>query len=152
MPQPAGLRPSTPCAIVILGAAGDLTKRKLLPALYNLKAAGLLPRQLAIVGVTRKEKSHEQFREEQSKDMREFATRPVDDALWDEIRSALYYQAGEFSDAAMYAKLAALLEGVAHDHGTGGNVLFYLATTPAEREPAAVNPSGDGVVVLLRHQ
>ena len=58
-----GLRPSPPCAIVIFGAAGDLTKRKLLPALYNLKASGLLPRQLAIVGVARKEKSHEQFRE-----------------------------------------------------------------------------------------
>ena len=79
MAQPAGLRPSPPCAIVIFGAAGDLTKRKLLPALYNLKASGLLPRQLAIIGVTRKEKSHEQFREEQSKDIREFATRAVDD-------------------------------------------------------------------------
>ncbi|HEX9419365.1 MAG TPA: glucose-6-phosphate dehydrogenase, partial [Methylomirabilota bacterium] len=75
MAQSTGLRPSPPCAIVIFGAAGDLTKRKLLPALYNLKASGLLPHQLAIIGVTRKEKSHEQFREEQSKDIREFATR-----------------------------------------------------------------------------
>ena len=100
MAQPAGLRPSPPCAIVIFGAAGDLTKRKLLPALYNLKASGLLPRQLAIVGVARKEKSHEQFRGEQSKDIREFATRPVDEALWDEIRGALYYQGGEFTDPA----------------------------------------------------
>jgi glucose-6-phosphate 1-dehydrogenase len=131
MPQPAGLRPSPPCAIVIFGAAGDLTKRKLLPALYNLKASGLLPRQLAIVGVTRKEKSHEQFREEQSKDIREFATRPVDDVLWGEIRGALYYQAGEFSDPGMYARLGALLGEVAKAHGTGGNVLFYLATPPS---------------------
>ena len=82
MSQPARLGPPPPCAIVVLGAAGDLTKRKLLPALYNLKASGLLPRQLAVVGVTRKEKSHEQFREEQTKDLREFATRPVDDTLW----------------------------------------------------------------------
>ena len=86
MVKPTGLKPSPTCAIVIFGAAGDLTKRKLLPALYNLKASGLLPRQLAIVGVTRKEKSHEEFREEQSKDIREFATRPVDDTLWDELR------------------------------------------------------------------
>jgi glucose-6-phosphate 1-dehydrogenase len=114
----------------MFGAAGDLTKRKLLPAIYNLKASGLLPRQLAVVGVTRKEKSHEQFREEQSKDIREFATRPVDEALWKEIRGALYYQAGEFTDPATYSKLGALLEDVARDHATGGNVLFYLATPP----------------------
>jgi glucose-6-phosphate 1-dehydrogenase len=130
MPQSPGLRPSPPCTIVIFGAAGDLTKRKLLPALYNLKASGLLPRQLAIVGVTRKEKSHEQFREEQSKDIREFATRAVDDALWDELRSTLYYQAGEFTDPETYTKLKALLDEVSKTHGTGGNVLFYLATPP----------------------
>jgi glucose-6-phosphate 1-dehydrogenase len=115
---------------VIFGAAGDLTKRKLLPALYNLKASGLLPRQLAIIGVTRKEKSHEQFREEQSKDIREFATRDVDDKLWDELRRALYYQAGEFTDPETYTKLKALLAEVAKTHGTGSNVLFYLATPP----------------------
>ena len=88
VPKSTGLRPSPPCTIVIFGAAGDLTKRKLLPALYNLKASGLLPRQLAIVGVTRKEKSHEQFREEQSKDIREFATRAVEETLWEELRAA----------------------------------------------------------------
>ncbi|MEK7443855.1 MAG: hypothetical protein AABZ70_03275 [candidate division NC10 bacterium] len=79
---PGLLRPVGPCAIVIFGAAGDLTKRKLLPALYNLKVNGLLPQELAIVGVTRKEKSHEQFRAEQSQDMRDFATQAVDEALW----------------------------------------------------------------------
>src|SRR5262249_24061256 len=79
-----GLKPAPPCAFVIFGAAGDLTKRKLLPALYNLKAAGLLPRQLAIVGVARKQKSHEEFREEQSKDIREFATQKMDESLWAE--------------------------------------------------------------------
>ncbi len=130
VPKSTGLRPSPPCTIVIFGAAGDLTKRKLLPALYNLKASGLLPRQLAIVGVTRKEKSHEQFREEQSKDIREFATRAVEETLWEELRSALYYQAGEFTDPETYTKLKALLEEVEKAHGTEGNVLFYLATPP----------------------
>ncbi len=130
VPKSTGLKPSPPCAIVIFGAAGDLTKRKLLPALYNLKASGLLPRQLAIVGVTRKEKSHEQFREEQSKDIREFATRAVEETLWEELRSALYYQAGEFTDPETYTKLKALLEEVEKAHGTEGNVLFYLATPP----------------------
>ena len=130
MIQPAGLRPSPPCAIVIFGAAGDLTKRKLLPAIYNLKASGLLPRQFAVVGVARKEKSHEQFREEQTKDIREFATRSVDEASWKEIRDTLYYQAGEFTDPATYSELGTLLMDVARDHVTRGNVLFYLATPP----------------------
>src|SRR5258708_13799303 len=110
VPKSTGLRPSPPCTIVIFGAAGDLTKRKLVPALYNLKAAGLLPRQLAIVGVTRKEKSHEQFREEQSKDIHEFATQAVDETLWAEARSALYYQAGEFTNPEPSTKLTTPLD------------------------------------------
>jgi glucose-6-phosphate 1-dehydrogenase len=64
------LRSASPCTIVIFGAAGDLTKRKLLPALYNLKANGLLARELAIVGVSRQDKGHEQSRDEQSADIR----------------------------------------------------------------------------------
>ncbi len=127
---PAGLRPPPACAFVIFGAAGDLTKRKLLPALYNLKAAGLLPRQLTIVGIARKEKTHEQFREDQSKDLREFATQRVDDAVWNELRGALYYQQGEFTDPATYTRLKALLGDACRTHGAGGNVLFYLATPP----------------------
>jgi glucose-6-phosphate 1-dehydrogenase len=123
-------RPAPPAAIVIFGAAGDLTKRKLLPALYNLKGHGLLPRELAIVGVARREKTHEAFREEQSREIREFATTVVDGALWAELREALYYQAGEFSDPATYSQLATLLAEVAKRHGTGGNALFYLAVPP----------------------
>jgi glucose-6-phosphate 1-dehydrogenase len=124
------LRPAPPCTVVIFGAAGDLTRRKLLPALYNLKAHRLLPRELAIVGVTRKPKGHDQFRQEQSRDIAEFATMPVDPGLWTDLRDALYYQAGEFTDPATYASLSALLDEVARRHGTGGNVLFYLATPP----------------------
>ncbi|MBI3107047.1 MAG: glucose-6-phosphate dehydrogenase, partial [Candidatus Rokubacteria bacterium] len=128
---PGRLRPAGPCAIVIFGAAGDLTKRKLLPALYNLKVNGLLPQELAIVGVTRKEKSHEQLRAELSQDMRDFATQAVDEALWGELRQGLYHQAGEFTEPVTYTKLAALLEEVARTHRTGGNVLFYLAVPPS---------------------
>ncbi len=124
-------RPPSPCTIVIFGAAGDLTKRKLLPALYNLKANGLLARELAIVGVTRKPKTHEQFRDEQTRDLHEFATTAVDDTLWKELHDALYYQAGEFTDPATYAALATLLSDVAKRHNTGGNVLFYLAVPPS---------------------
>ncbi len=124
------LRPASPCSSVIFGAAGDLTKRKLVPALYNLKANGLLPREMAIIGVARKPMSHEEFREELTADIREFATREVDEALWSELRNALYYQAGELGDPETYAKLADLLKDVEVRHGTEGNALFYLAVPP----------------------
>jgi len=125
------LRAPGPCALVIFGAAGDLTKRKLLPALYNLKSRGLLPRALAIVGVGRTDKSHAQFRQEQSRDIAEFATMPVDQTLWGELRDALHYQAGDLTDPGTYAKLRGRLDEIEAKYGTGGNVLFYLAVPPA---------------------
>jgi len=124
-------RPAPPSTVVIFGAAGDLTKRKLVPALYNLKVLGLLAREFAIVGVARREKTHEQFREEETRDIREFATTRVDETLWAELREAMYYQAGELSDPAVYTQLADLLAEVTKRHGTGGNVLFYLAVPPS---------------------
>jgi glucose-6-phosphate 1-dehydrogenase len=119
-----------PCTIVIFGAAGDLTKRKLLPALYNLKAQGLLPHELAVVGVARRPKSLDQFRQEQSKEILEFSTTPVDQPLWAGLRDALYYRAGELGNPQTYSGLSTLLDDVARTHRTGGNVLFYLATPP----------------------
>jgi glucose-6-phosphate 1-dehydrogenase len=123
-------RPAPPCTVVIFGAAGDLTKRKLMPALYNLKTAGLLSREFAIVGVARRDQTHEQFRDELTRSIREFATTRVDETLWGELRAAMYFQAGELSDPAAYTQLANLLAEIAKRHGTGGNVLFYLATPP----------------------
>jgi glucose-6-phosphate 1-dehydrogenase len=123
-------RPAPPGTVVIFGAAGDLTKRKLVPALYNLKMAGLLPPEFAIVGVARREQTHEQFRQEQTRSIREFATTRVDETLWGELRAAMYFQAGELSDPAVYTQLADLLAEIAKRNGTGGNVLFYLATPP----------------------
>jgi glucose-6-phosphate 1-dehydrogenase len=124
-------RPAPPCAVVIFGAAGDLTKRKLVPALYNLKTAGLLPREFAIVGVARRDQTHEHFRDELSGSIQEFATTRVDAGLWEELRGATYFQVGELTDPAVYAQLADLLAEIAKRHGTGGNVLFYLATPPS---------------------
>ena len=124
-------RPAPPCTVVIFGAAGDLTKRKLVPALYNLKTAGLLPREFAIVGVARRDQTHEQFRDELTGSIQEFATTRVDAKLWGELRNAMYFQAGELTDPAAYAQIADLLAEIAKRHGTGGNVIFYLATPPS---------------------
>src|SRR5579863_2570953 len=78
--------PGDPCVIVIFGAAGDLTKRKLIPALYNLLANKLLPAEFSVVGVTSAEFSDEEFRSKLSSDIREFATAPVDGKEWDWFR------------------------------------------------------------------
>jgi glucose-6-phosphate 1-dehydrogenase len=128
--EPVGRR-SGPCAMVVFGAAGDLTKRKLIPALYNLASNRLLPDQFAVIGLARAEMSTEEFREKTSQEIREFATtNSVDPALWDWLKQRLYYLPGEFEDAATYQRLQQMLAQMDKDHRTEGNYLYYLATAP----------------------
>ena len=124
-------RPADPCAIVIFGAGGDLTKRKLVPALYNLRCHGLLPAEFSIVGIGRAELTHDTFREQMGRDIREFATIAVDAATWKEFEDRLYFLKAEFDDDASYRDLGTLLAEAQKKHGTAGNALFYLATPPA---------------------
>ncbi len=79
-----------PCAIVIFGASGDLTKRKLLPSLYNLAAIGMLPEEFSIIGVARRETSHEEFRAQMTKAINEFGTQKIDPALWKKFEERMY--------------------------------------------------------------
>jgi glucose-6-phosphate 1-dehydrogenase len=123
-------QPGPPCVMVIFGAAGDLTKRKLIPALYNLAKEALLPKQFAIVGVARRELTHEAFREQTSRDIREFATTAVEPELWNWFVQRLYYLPGNVQDADTYRRLRELLRQVDKNHGTQGNYLYYLATSP----------------------
>jgi glucose-6-phosphate 1-dehydrogenase len=129
--------PAGPCAIVIFGAAGDLTKRKLIPAFYNLARQNLLPKEFAIVGVARNPFTNESFRQQISKDLRELTPKDFDSGLWDGIVSRLYYLTAEFDDPAAYKRLAEQLARIEKDHGTRGNVLFYLATAPDFFAPIA---------------
>jgi glucose-6-phosphate 1-dehydrogenase len=122
--------PAEPCAIVIFGATGDLTKRKLLPALYNLATAQLLPPQFAIVGYAYDRHTDESFRDQLTRDMEEFATAPVDARRWHWFVERIHYVQGEFQDPAGFQRLAAKLVEVDADHGTRGNRLFYLAVAP----------------------
>jgi glucose-6-phosphate 1-dehydrogenase len=131
--EPSGraARPG-PCALVLLGAAGDLTKRLLMPALYNLACDGLLPESFAIVGVARAEMTQDQLRERFAADIRSFSTRKTfDEAVWRSLESRLFYCKGDFAAADTYQRLGALLKQLHEQHGTGGNALFYLATLPA---------------------
>jgi glucose-6-phosphate 1-dehydrogenase len=114
-----------------------LTKRKLIPALYNLARQKLLPREFSIVGVARNPFTDEQFRKQATDDIRELGAAVLDAGTWDGIVSRLHYVTGEFDDKAVYQRLATELARIEKDHGTRGNVLFYLATAPDFFAPIA---------------
>src|SRR5262245_7543839 len=123
-------RSADPCVMVICGAGGDLTKRKLLPALCNLAKAGLLSKQFAIVGFSRGARSDEDFRKQMTAEIKEFATSPVEPELWNWFLQRIYYLGGDFKDPSAYEALADRLTAVEREHKTQGNVLYYLATGP----------------------
>ena len=116
--------------MVIFGATGDLTKRKLLPALYNLAQQDFLPKDFAIVGVGRKPMSDDEFRQKVGDDLKEYVAGKIDakKIKWFQERS--YYVTGNYDDAATFEKLAESLTKVDKEHETGGNYFFYLATPP----------------------
>lgn len=119
------------CALVIFGASGDLTRRKLLPALYALMCDGLLPERFAVIGFARREKDHEAFRTEMRRAVEQYGRlRPVTSETWNRLAQSLYYVAASFDDPAGYERLRALLADVDQRHGTAGNRLYYLATPP----------------------
>jgi glucose-6-phosphate 1-dehydrogenase len=119
-----------PCAIVIFGASGDLTKRKLLPSLYNLAAYGILPSSFSIVGVARRDWSDDYFRDQLGKDLQELGTQPVDPEIWARFRNRISYCSGPFDSPETYKKLKEVLTDSETRLGTSGNVLFYLSVQP----------------------
>ncbi len=123
-------QPAEACAMVIFGAGGDLTKRKLFPALYNLAKSKLLPQSFAIIGASREEYSTEQFRQKTTAEMKEFLSGASGDA-WEWFANRLYYISGDFNDPALYKKIQDQLAQVDKEHATCGNRLFYLATSPS---------------------
>jgi len=121
-----------PCAVLIFGANGDLTLRKLLPALYRLAYERKLPAGFAIVGNSRTAFSHEQFREKMRVSVEKYIENsPFDAALWEDFARGIYYVPGDISDPACYAALKSQLNAIETERGTGGNVLFYLSTQPS---------------------
>ena len=123
-------RQAGPCVMVIFGASGDLTGRKLLPALYNMAKSNLLSREFAIVGIARNDYSTDQFRQMMSEKLQNFATTGVDGDLREWLLKRIYYVSGEFDDDALYTRLANTLGEVDKNHNTHGNYFFYLATSP----------------------
>jgi glucose-6-phosphate 1-dehydrogenase len=123
-----------PCTVVIFGATGDLTKRKLIPALYNLAADGDLPSALTVVGFARRDKTDEQFRTELGDDTKKFSRSTVQDELWQSFASRIFYHRSEFGDSEGYKSLATRLDEIDAQFGTRGNRLFYLSVAPSEFE------------------
>jgi glucose-6-phosphate 1-dehydrogenase len=131
--EPQGLEPrGDPCVMVIFGASGDLTKRLLIPALYNLACDELLPERFAIVGIALDAWTTGEFRERMSRDIRQFGTRAEFNAsVWDDFVRRLHYTPGRFDDPAAFRELATLVRRIDEEQAAGGNILFYMATPPA---------------------
>ena len=121
-----------PCSIVIFGASGDLTARKLIPALYHLFAEKQLPNPVRIIGFARREKSHEAWRAELKIGVETFSrTKRVDAQVWDAFAANLFYCQGEFSDAKAYQSLGEQLAEFGHE-ALKDNLVFYLSTSPSQ--------------------
>jgi glucose-6-phosphate 1-dehydrogenase len=124
--------PGDKCLMVIFGASGDLTKRLLMPALYNLICEDLLPAQFALIGVAMDELTTDSFRERMNNDIKQFNTRTeFDQPKWDDLSKRLYYIPGKFGDESTFTKLRDMVAKLEAQYQTGGNTLFYLATPPS---------------------
>jgi glucose-6-phosphate 1-dehydrogenase len=123
-------RKADPCAFVIFGVTGDLTHRLVMPALYNLAAGNLLPDKFCVVGVARKGMTSDALRENLMKGLRQFATRPVDDAIAKRLLECVSAIEADPREPASFDKLQQQLDDLECARDTGGNRLFYLATPP----------------------
>ena len=123
-------KPADPCVMVIFGAAGDLTQRKLMPALYNLAKYQLLSREFSVIGVARNAMTTEEFRKKIGDDLKQFATSQLEADLTEWFLRRLYYITREFSDQSTFEELKTALQKSDQDHATHGNYFYYLATSP----------------------
>ena len=120
-----------PCALVLFGATGDLARRKLVPGLYNLAAAQLLPRDFALIGIGRSAETRGAFRDLHAEAVRKFSRTPVDEAIWERFAERIDYVRGDLDDPATYAGLRDALARADAERGTAGNRLFYFSVPPS---------------------
>ena len=146
-------RSPDPCALVIFGASGDLTRRKIFPALYSLALRGLLPEQFGVVGVARTEESTKQWVAEMKQAVREFGRDELRADAWNELAAGMRYVATDFADDDGEDRVVETLRGLDEERGTGGNRLYYLAVPPVAFETIVTElgerRSTDGWVRLI---
>lgn len=125
-------KPTDPCILVIFGVTGDLTARKLMPALYNLAKEGQLPLNFSCVGFARRAKNNEEFRLEMKKAVAQYSrSKPLDEEVWNNFAERLFYHQSEFEDSNGYQKLKQRLQEIDQQFHTAGNRIYYLATQPS---------------------
>ena len=123
-------RSPEPCAMVVFGATGDLSRRKIFPALYALALRKLLPERFGVVGVARTEQTTKQWLASMKKAVREHGRDEFDAGVWEELTDGMRYVATEFADDAGQDRLVAALDELDEQRGTAGNRLYYLAVPP----------------------
>jgi glucose-6-phosphate 1-dehydrogenase len=124
-------RTPDPCVLVIFGASGDLTKRKLFPALYSLAYRRLLPEKFAVVGIARTEESDDDFRERMKEAVQQFGRDEFRDDVWDTLAEGMRYVAADFSDEQGLDRLVGTVNELDEERETGGNRVYYLAIPPS---------------------
>jgi len=135
-----------PCTLVIFGASGDLARRKLLPAVYNLVLDGLLPAHFAVLGFARTHYDDSRFRAEARAGVEAFSRRPVDPARWPEFERMLHYLQGKPDDPASFASLKQRLEEIEREHAIPPNRVFYLSVPPSVIAEAVEHLKAAGLV------
>ena len=134
-----------PCLVVIFGASGDLTKRKLIPALYDLYVGGQLPDHFAVLGVSRTDLSDDAFRERLESFAKQFA-QDYDPQSWQAFSKTIYYHAADSTQADAYSGIQGCMALLAKTHGTGDNALLYLSMAPHLYEPTIEQIGAHGMV------
>ncbi len=130
-PDAAAPDAAAPCVLVVFGASGDLNRRKIAPALYNLAREGLLPKRTIVLGYSRTEFSDEAFREHLRENVAEFSReRPLDEDVWTDLAARTFYQRGGYDRIEDFRRLKERIDELDARFGTGGSRLFYLAVPP----------------------
>src|SRR5271170_1721109 len=135
-----------PCVMVIFGAAGDLTARLLIPALYNLSRADLLSKEFAVLGVARSPMSDEDFRKRIFDDVKAYCGDCIDASLWESFSHRFYYLAGNFNDDNLYAAVKDRLAQIDREHSTHQNFFYYMATAPSYFGPIVEKLAANGLL------
>jgi glucose-6-phosphate 1-dehydrogenase len=135
-----------PCLLVIFGASGDLTSRKLIPAMYEMTRSGALHEKTRIVGVSRSQKTDEQWREELKPWVKDHA-KGFDEAAWARLASRIHYFAGDAVKPDCYPALRQKLDDMGAAHGTRGNLLFFLSVAENLYEPIIAEIDAAGLVI-----
>jgi glucose-6-phosphate 1-dehydrogenase len=128
-------RRAEPCVVIIFGASGDLTHRKLMPALYALAYRHLLPEHFAVVGAARSEKTDEEFREEMKEAVESHARDEFKQEVWDELAAGMRYTTLDASDESGDDRLGGLLGEIDEERSTNGNRVYYFAVPPSAIGP-----------------